>query len=331
MKKNEFSRLVQRSQLKEERMQEFLLNNTVNCNLMSLTGYRTLVILNLLMESPKSTDEINEYFFNHQYIKEKFSNDTLRIYINSLREIGCEITRANKSNKQKYELISHPFTYDIPKNQIKAIEKLYKNLYEKFDIKEIIAIDNLFDKLSSYTSNKETKEALKGFSLLKNINKSVLEDLITHCKNKNQITFLYNSPKSNAKKIELITDTLSFKSGKLYLYGNNLTHNQYSYFSVDRIIEISSIKLQKEKTEFPMLKVIYELTTYNNEYTPQDDEKIIETQKNKLIIEINAKNEFSLMQKILHMANDCKVIYPEDFKTRLLNKLKLMEKSYENI
>lgn len=311
-------------------MQEFLLNNTVNCNLMSLTGYRTLVILNLLMESPKSNDEINEYFFNHQYIKEKFSNDTLRIYINSLRLIGCEITRANKSNKQKYELISHPFTYDIPQNHINAIEKLYKNMYDKIDIRDVISIENLFEKLAAYTKNNITKEALKNISFLKNINKNILEDLIIHCKNKNQITFLYNSPKSNIKKIEIIADSLSFKSGKLYIFGNNLTHNEYSYFSIDRITDICSIKFQKEKKEFPSLKVIYELKNKNGEYIPEIDEKIIEKTKDKLTIEVNSKNEFSLTQRILHVANDCKVIYPKDFKIKLLNKLKTMEASYEN-
>lgn len=312
-------------------MQEFLLHNTVNCNLMSLTGYRTLVILSLLMESPKSTDEINEFFYNHQYIKEKFSNDTLRIYINSLRIIGCEITRANKSNGQKYELISHPFTYKIPQNQINSIEKLYKNMYNKIDIKDIIGIDNLFEKLASHSKNNELKNKLKSFSVLKNINKAVLEDLITHCKNKNQITFLYNSPKSNTKKIEIIADKLAFKSEKLYLFGNNLTHNEYSYFSLERILEICSIKLQKDKKEFPLIKVIYELKKSNNKYIPENDEKIIESTKDKLVIELTSKNEFILTQKILHLANDCKVIYPEEFKNKLLKKLKAMENNYENI
>lgn len=310
-------------------MQEFLLNNTVNCNLMSLTGYRTLVILSLLMESPKSIDEINEYFFNHQYIREKFSNDTLRIYINTLRCIGCEITRANKSNKQKYELVSHPFNYDIPKNQINSLEKLYKNMYDKIDIKDVISIDNLFEKLSFYNKNKETQAALKNFSVLKNINKNILEDLITHCKNKNQITFLYNSPKSSAKTIEIIADMLSFKSKKLYLFGNNLTHNQYSYFSVDRILEICSIKLQKEKKEFLSKKVVYELKDLH--YIPEPDEKIIEKTNDKLIIEATVKNEFSIIQKILYNADGCKVISPKNFKDNLLKKLKAMEKNYENI
>lgn len=310
-------------------MQEFLTNNTVNCNLMSLTGYRTLVILGLLMESPKSTDEINEYFYNHQYIKEKFSNDTLRIYINSLRDIGCDITRANKSNNKKYELLSHPFAYDIPKSQLKAISKIYKSLYDKIDIEEIINIENFFKKLILNIKNENTKAFLNSISLLKNIDRDILDNILIHCKKKNQILFLYNSPKSGPKEIEIVADKLSFKSGKLYLWGNNLTHKEYSYFSVEKILKICSINILKNKEAFLPTKIVYEIYNHNDDYILEENEKLIEKTNEKLVIESNSKNEFSLMQKILYLTNDCKIIYPEEFKSKLLNKLKIMEKCYE--
>ncbi|MFA7659015.1 MAG: WYL domain-containing protein [Candidatus Gastranaerophilaceae bacterium] len=310
-------------------MQEFLTNNTVSCNLMSLTGYRTLIILSALMESPKSNDELNECFLNNQYIKEKFSNDTLRIYINSLRAIGCEITKANKSNTKKYELISHPFAYDITNSQLKALSKMYKNFYDKIDVREVIALENFFRKLSNLVKNESTREFLRNISLLKRIDREILNDLIMHCKNKNQITFLYNSPKSGEKEIEIVADKLSFKSDKLYLWGNNLTHKEYSYFSVERIIKICSIKFLKSGEEFPPIKVVYEV--YNTEYMPKPDEKVIEKTDGKLVIEITSRNEFSVMQRILYMADDCKVLQPETFKTKLVKKLKLMEENYENI
>lgn len=310
-------------------MQEFLTNNTVSCNLMSLTGYRTLVILGALMQSPKSNEEINEILSNDQYIQEKFSNDTLRLYLNSLREVGCEITRANKSNNNKYELVSHPFVYEIPKSQLKAISKLYKNIYDKIDIKEVIAIENFFEKLANSTTNQDTKNALKSISMIKGINKNILNDLLLHCKNKNQIVFLYNSPRSGEKQIEIVADKVSFKSGKLYLWGNNLTYKQYSYFALDRILKICSIKLLKNLEELQTVKVIYEV--YNKDYEPLPSEKIIEETNEKLLIETDSDNEFNLMQRLLHQANECKVMHPQDFKDKLLAKLKTMEEIYENI
>lgn len=310
-------------------MQEFLTNNTVSCNLMSLTGYRTLVILAALMESPKSNEEINKILFNDQYIQEKFSNDTLRLYINSLRQIGCEITRANKLNNNKYELVSHPFAYEIPKSQLRAIEKLYKNIYDKIDIKEIIAIEKFFEKLADFLSDKDTKDFFKNISMLKGINKAILNDLLIHCKNKNQIVFLYNSPRSGEKQIEIIADKVSFESGKLYLWGNNLVHKQYSYFAIERILTICSIKLMKNQEEVKTIKVIYEV--YDKDYTPLACEKIIEKTDTKIVIETNSDNEFNQMQRLLYLADECKILQPQEFKDKLLEKLKTMEEIYENI
>lgn len=308
-------------------MQEFLTNNTVSCNLMSLTGYRTLVILGALMQAPMSNDEINQILLNDQYIQETFSNDTLRLYINSLREIGCEIIGANKTNNKKYELVSHPFDYDITKSQLKALSKLYKSIYDKIEMKEVIAIEDFFEKLTAAIKNPDTKESLRNISMLKGINKGILKDLLLHCKNKNQIIFLYNSPRSGEKQIEIIADKVSFKSGKLYLWGNNLTYKQYSYFAIDRILEICSIKLLKTKEGFPMQKVTYEL--YTKDYEPLETEKIIEETDEKFVIEADANNEFSLIQRLLYFADECRILQPQEFKANFLAKLKAMEQSYE--
>ena len=312
-------------------MQEFLTNKTANCNLMSLTGYRTLVILSALMESPKSNNEINACLLNNQYIKENFSSDTLRIYINSLRAIGCDITRANKSNSKKYELLAHPFVYNIEKSQLNALTKLYKNLYDKVDVEDVIILENFFSKISGFVEDESTKEILQNFSILKYIDKNILNALLLHCKNKNQITFLYNSPKSGEKEIKIIVDKLSFKSEKLYLWGTSLTHNQYSYFAVDRILNICSIDILKGHKNFEPIKVVYELYNQNGNYTPESDEKIIEKTEDKFVIEVASENEFALIQRILYKAGDCKITAPESFKVKIMDKLKTMEEIYENI
>lgn len=310
-------------------MQEFLANNTVNCNLMSLTGYRTLVILDLLMESPKSVEDINNYFLKNQYIKEKFSKDTIRIYINSLRAAGCEITRANKSNENKYELLSHPFDFKIPKSQLESLLRHYKNIYEKVGIEDLVQCKNLFEKIYPSIKDEETKLALQNISALNNIDTAILNELINHCKNKNQIILLYKSPRSGDKHIEIIADKLSFKSKKLYIFGHYLAHNEYSFFRLDRIMKISAVKLNREAQDSPKIKVIYEL--YNetiNNYAETENEKILATTDDSIVIEETSKNKFQLLQKILYMAQDCKVVYPNYLKSELLEHLQKMEESY---
>ena len=302
-------------------MQEFLTNNTVNCNLMSLTGYRTLCILDLLMDSPKSVDEINDYFMNNQYVKDKFSNDTIRIYINSLRAVGCEITRATKSNGYRYELLVHPFDFEVSKSQLETLAKHYKNFYEKVDVESLLKCKNIFEKLYPLMKDENTRNTFQNISALKNVDKEIVKELINHCKNKQQIIFLYNSPRTGEKYIDIIADKITFKPEKMYLWGHCFNYNEYSYFRVDRIIKISTLKLKREEKDFPKIKVIYEI--YNetkNKYTQQTDEKIV--------IEEKSGNKFELMQKILHMGYDCKIIYPEYLKNELLENLNKMEESY---
>lgn len=296
---------------------------------MSLTGYRTLVILDLLMESPKSVEEINEHFMRNQYIKENFSNDTIRIYINSLRMTGCQITRANKSNGNKYELISHPFDFEITKSQLESLTKLYKNLYEKVDIKELVRIRKLFLKIYPLIKDDATRNAIQGISVLNNINIDVLKELINHCRSKNQIIFLYKSPRSGEKHIDIIADKLSFKSAKLYLWGHCLDYNEYSYFRVDRVIKVSAMKLKREEKDFPKIKVVYEL--YNeakNNYKREETEKILVETDDSILVEETSGNKFELLQKIMYMGQDCKVVYPEYLKNEILEHLKKMKASY---
>jgi len=310
-------------------MQEFLANNTVNCNLMSLTGYRTLVILDLLMESPKSAEEINNYFSNNPYIKEMFSNDTIRIYINSLREVGCDITRANKSNGNKYELLAHPFDFEIPMNQLSSILKLYNNIYEKIDVKYLSNLKTLFLKIYPLIKDEKTREAIQNISALKNIELKLVNELLHHCENKNQIIFVYNSPNTGEKNIELIADKISFKSKKLYIWGQSLTHEGYSYFRLDRILKISAVKLKRKEKDFPMMKVVYELSNeLKKNYSPVKTEKILEQSSDKLLIEEFFGNKFEMLQKILYMSKDCKIIHPESLRNEVIELLKKMEASY---
>lgn len=310
-------------------MQEFLKNNTVNCNLMSLTGYRTLIILKALFESPKTNDEINECLFNNQYIQEKFSGDTLRMYINSLRAVGCEITRADKANGNKYKLLSHPFVYDIPLVQLKALNKLYKCTYDRFGIREIILIEDFFTKLGTYLQNESTRSQIISSSVLKQVDKTILKELLNYCQNKKQITFLYNSPKSGTKEITCICDKIGFKSGKLYLWGTNLTHKEYSFFLIERITKICSVQMLNSEEEIKAYKVIYEVDKKTKKYTPEPDEKIIDENSEKITFELTSKNEFSLMQRMLYKASDCKIIEPTDFKEKLIKKIELMKEAYE--
>ena len=63
----------------------------------SLTGVRSLILLGFLINKPHSLSEIREKFIDYNIMEESHSDDIIRIDLNTLRAMGCDITRDRKS------------------------------------------------------------------------------------------------------------------------------------------------------------------------------------------------------------------------------------------
>lgn len=310
-------------------MKEFVKNKTVTYNLMSFTGFKSLIVFSLLLEGPKSYSEINEFFKKHEYIKESVSIDTLRVYLTSLKRMGCDIVRTSKAEGSKYKLLSHPFELQISDEQIKSLIKIYKTISRNIELKELIMLEKFLHKISDIIKNPQLKDALQKVSLFNSLNLQMVEQLITHCERKDQILVLYNSPHSGTKQIEIITDKVEFTNNKLYLYWTSLEYGQYSYFLISRIISILAIKASKSKLpEIKNLRVGYELKINPSEVRLTDSEKLVEIKDGILIVENNSSNPFIIKQRVLSLGYNCKVLYPESFKNDIINTLKEMREEY---
>lgn len=311
-------------------MKEFMKTKTVTYNLMSFTGFKSLYVFSLLLEAPKSYAEICEAFKNHEFIKEAISIDTLRVYLTSLKRAGCEIVRTKKAEGSKYKLVSHPFQLEINEEQINALAKVYKNISKNVSLEEMIILDKFLRKLVSLIANPLLEETYKKVTVFKGINMVLLEDLMRHCKAKEQITFLYDSPKNGKKELQILTDKIDFSNGKLYLYGTGFEYKQYGYFLVSRIEKIMSIALHKtDLSGIEVYTVEYELKGNLPELKLGDDEKIIETKNdNTVLVEYKSSNMFMIKQKILSYGCACKVVYPESVRDEIIATLKEMRAGY---
>ena len=80
-------------------MKEFLKTNTVTYNLMSFTGFKSLLIFSLLLDGAKSYNELQEILENHPYLHETVSFDTLR---------PCTAMRNRKASEGRHPLRQLP-------------------------------------------------------------------------------------------------------------------------------------------------------------------------------------------------------------------------------
>lgn len=309
-------------------MKEFLKSNTVTYNLMSFTGFKAIVIFSLLLESPKSYQEIQPYIKNHAYLHESVSIDTIRVYINSLKEIGCKIKKSTESGITRYSIDSHPFELKITNEQAKSILKVFHAISKSINIKDLISLEKFFQKFAPYISDEKLKNKLKNISPLNNIDLKMLNNLINLAKNNTEITMLYNSPTSGRKNITIVIDKIFINNGKLYIAGLNSEHKNYAKFLVTKIIKIISINLHNSKLEMPILTVGYEVFNLGKDIEILPNEKVIKNDHNKTIIEITSQNKFDIIQRIMSYTNQCKVLYPENFKSEIINCLKEMKEGY---
>jgi len=92
----------------------------------SITAFRIISMLNMLLQEPLSDDELNEKLQTNIQGSRNLSKDTICIYINTLRAIGCEISRPSKKNEYKYVLKTHPFKLIISNDEISTIIEVRK-------------------------------------------------------------------------------------------------------------------------------------------------------------------------------------------------------------
>ena len=293
----------------------------------SLTGMRALVLLGLLVKAPRSLEEIRTEFIKLNIMEEFHSDDILRIDLNTLRTMGCEITRSSAKTGYKYVLTSHPYLLNLDSEDINLIKKIYKKIKDNADIKNLLEYDALFKKIASFVKNEETKEALYGISVLKNFDIQMIEDLYENCSQERILKLIYKNP--DTKEIsekEIATERITFQNDKIYLYGIDLTKKERVMLNVKRIKKViastfkNNIDVKKINTKF--------LINNFGISALETNETIIEETENGFLVEGIYHNEFIATQRVLSFGANCTVIEPIDFRKRIIQKLKDMRNNY---
>lgn len=312
-------------------MKRFYETNTITYNLMSFSAFKSILIFSACLEGPKSYNELQKIIGSHPYMmNETVSIDSIRIYLNSLKKMGCKINRITKNRITKYYVEKHPFELNITNQQIESIIKIFRAISKEIDIDDYFALSRFFENFSKYIINDDIKGKLYSISPIKNIDTQLINELNKHAKNKNKITVLYKyANNSNPKEIHILADRLYIENGKLYLSGINSKYNNYSKFVVSKIIKITSVnpKNFKVNTSELVVEYIYERNG-NSELELLPNEKVIKKTKDKLYIQICSKNKFDIIQRILYHADKCEVIFPDNFRNEIIACLKRMKEGY---
>ena len=296
----------------------------------SLTGMRAIVLLGLLIEQPRSIEEIRESFLSYNIMEENNSNDIIRIDINTLRYIGCKISRADKKNNYKYKLISHPYSIAITLEEVEIVKRAYKLIKNKSSIKTLLEYDNLFRKIAQHVSDEEIKQNLLGISALKSIKTELIKTLIAASNEKRIIKIEYQSPTAkNPSIMEVLTTDVVFQNEKIYLLGTDIFSKKAVMLQVKRILSIISGRKNNGDSEAKTTLIKFKLSEFGINGLEQN-EKIIGKEDNQYLIEGEYHNEFIAIQRILSFGSTCTVIEPIEIREKVVSLLKNMREVYRN-
>ena len=308
-----------------------MLNNELGQELcqISLTGARALVLLGLLIQAPRSLEEIKEGFLKYKIMEESHSYDIIRIDLNTLRTMGCEISRADKRTNNKFVLLKHPFEFNITEDEIKFLKRAFNKVKETADLELLIKYQELFTKIAEQISDENIKEQLLSISVLKKYSMDVLNKLLAYCKNKATVTLLYKSPVSNKPtEKEIVTQQLIFRNDKIYLLGFNKSDKESVMLNIKRILKIISGKDSDDTTNIKPITIKFKLTKFGVTGLDKNEKILSAGESEDFIIEGEYHNKFIATQRILSFGSACTVIEPQDFKEHIVELIKKMREIY---
>ncbi len=297
----------------------------------SITGYRTLIVLKTLMEKSCTKKELQELLLNNKITKNSVSEDTILVVINTLKAAGCKISKPNKSNNYKYELIYHPFDLNLSEEELYALNLLRDRISEELSLQQIIKINNLYDKLIALTNNEVMAETVKNTKPLGNINEKVLNELSNSSIIGKRVQIQYkSSTDNNIEQLDIIPYRPVYENKRIYLWCYIFKYQTNTLLNFSRILKINSINISEKYDINNEYEVIYTIKdSACIDFELKDYEEITEKKDNYIKIKAHVSNEFWFIQRILQFGADFKIVSPNFFKQKLINKIKLMQKRYE--
>lgn len=297
----------------------------------SLTAYRTLFVLRLLLEEGRSLEELTQFLSENEITKKSISKDTIKITINTLENAGCEIARPSKFNGYKYVLHSHPFSLGISLEELDILMRLREGFIQEISWRKVLVLNDLFEKIISLSLSIEQKEYVTNTKALINVNEKLVEEFEKLVSLGKKVQIKYNSPKHGEEDIDIIPKKIVFENSNLYLFAYSFKYGENSLFNFSRINAINTVYLENlsmPNNSFEVEYKVFGVALSSFELT--DNETIVSKNEKEITVKAKVDNEFSFIQRLLLLGADFKIVTPYSFKEKLINMIKQMRKRYEN-
>ena len=291
----------------------------MNTSNLANTALRTIGVLKKLSDGDCFLEELAD----------GFSDDTLRIYLNSLKKCGIKILPPSRS-KRKYSLRGNLDFLNLKPSEYRILAKIKTHYAQKNDYEAVMNINRLLVRLAGYTKEENSKKLLKiaqapPFSPKYN---NLIKEISGYIKDRQPVVVTYVSPTSADNYFEILPEKIITQKSKTYLLGIDNSINSTRYLLLSRIKLIK--KLEKSYENFDIQNfVLCEFFVDEKSLAEFENYEIIEHLKDKIVAKIYYENELVFLQKVLAFGHECKIIAPDDLKNLFIQKIRQTEMLYE--
>ena len=96
-------------------------------------------------------------------------------------------------------------------------------------------------------------------------------------------------------------------------------------------MKIIDVDLSKDYEDILSYEVVFKVTNDGlRDFSLKENEIVLEKSDKFMVVKAKVVNEFLFVQRILLLGTDFEIISPDSFKEKIVNKLKLLKRGYEN-
>ncbi len=320
--------------------------NSKFVELLNVTAYRVFKILCWLMEAPLSAEALNQRFAQDARTRKRLSSDSICLYINTLRALGCQITRPSKKNGFCYELLYQPLGIPWNEKEIETLIRVKTFAENSFSYQEVLLLHQFIKKVLQQAALPNREHWLQQiFAQSRTVdyepNMTVINDLQSHAKEQRLLLLTYDSPVNGQERFYFLPDNWTYRQGILYLNGYQLEREQITLLRLERILKYETVEhpdvfqtLLNQKLSIEPNVVIHFLGISQKDFEPLNMQETLrdvsDASPRYLEVTLRTREFFILKQKLLSYGLPFNILEPESFRTDVRDTLLNMQKVYSS-
>ncbi|MGE0199728.1 MAG: helix-turn-helix transcriptional regulator [Candidatus Melainabacteria bacterium] len=205
---------------------------------MNTTAYRIFKLFGWLQQEPMTMEVIQERFRNDSLTGKSLSTDSIWLYLNTLKALGCEISRPSPTNQFHYTLTGHPFHTVLTTSEWALLANVKTRLDETWSYQEILTLDHLLTRLGKLIRAEEAG-AKNHYDVTRSVDygqQTPLLNLLEQSIDARELLLItYQSTQRGISSFYFLPEQLHYENGALYLQGSRLQRAEAVNLRVDHI------------------------------------------------------------------------------------------------